>query len=266
MNKTYHYKGTDINYHQSGSGPSVVLLHGYLENHKIWLPYLNILKDYQVIIPDLPGHGKSGVLHKDNSISGYAQIITELLSTLNIKNYSIISHSMGGYVALEMTHKYPENIQGLVLISTHPYTDSPQKQLRRQKEIDFIHKGKKKLLIQQHLMQFSNLQQRELIKEMTQEISDEGMIANLENMKNRQNHLSLFLNPPCKACYLWGENDTTIDLKKITNNEFTDTKVKYKIIHQGGHLLVITHLNLIASYLQTALNLFTRPDKGSDWI
>lgn len=42
-----------------------------------------------------------------------------------------------------MTHQYPENIQGLVLISTHPYTDSPQRRQRRQKEIDFIRKGKK---------------------------------------------------------------------------------------------------------------------------
>lgn len=113
-------------------------------------------------------------------------------------------------------------------------------------------------------MQFSNLQQRELVKEMTQEISEEGMIATLESIKNRQNHLSIFLNPPCKACYLWGENDPTIDLKKITNNKFPNNKVKYKIINQGGHLLVMTHYILVASFIQTALSLFTKTDKDSD--
>ena len=61
MQKRIEFSGTEVAYSDRGEGPCLVLLHGYLETGEIWDSFADRFpQGYRLIIPDLPGHGRSG--------------------------------------------------------------------------------------------------------------------------------------------------------------------------------------------------------------
>lgn len=95
----------------------VVLLHGVGGTHLSWPPELRRLGRYRTFSIDLPGHGKSGS-HGEQDITTYAQRVSEWMHSIKLPRAVIIGHSMGGGIALEIAHKYPNRVIGLGLIST----------------------------------------------------------------------------------------------------------------------------------------------------
>ena len=75
MNKELTYQGKKIFYRLVGEGNHVVLIHGFGETSHVWENQIEFLKDkFRLIIPDLPGSGKSEMI-KDMSIEGMAELI-----------------------------------------------------------------------------------------------------------------------------------------------------------------------------------------------
>ena len=63
MVRAISYSNTEVRFSDAGKGTCIVLLHGYLESLEIWNCIAEELhEDFRVICPDLPGHGKSGIL------------------------------------------------------------------------------------------------------------------------------------------------------------------------------------------------------------
>src|ERR1700749_3301786 len=107
--KNAYYKDCAIHYKVFGKGKPVVLLHGFAEDGDVWHYQVNFLKDYyQLIVPDIPGSGKSALWQNDISIDTLAESIKAILDAEQITNCSIIGHSLGGYITLAMAEKYPE--------------------------------------------------------------------------------------------------------------------------------------------------------------
>lgn len=97
----------------------MVLLHGFLEDGTIWDRYVDHLsKKYFLIVLDLPGHGKSGVVAKTHSMELMAEAVYELLQLLKIDTVVLVGHSMGGYVSLAFAEMHPETLSGLVLLNS----------------------------------------------------------------------------------------------------------------------------------------------------
>lgn len=105
----------------------VVLLHGYLESKAIWKNIADGL-EFNVITLDLLGHGMNKA---DNfgSITEMAFDVREKLKDLKIANYSVVGHSMGGYVALELFQK-DSNCEEVVLLNSNFWEDSEEKKTR----------------------------------------------------------------------------------------------------------------------------------------
>ena len=117
---------------EHGSGIPLVLLHGFPFDHTIWDEVIGELeKGIRVIAPDLRGHGCSVVTKSDFSISDMASDIIELMDHLHVNGAVIAGHSMGGYIALEIARKFPDRVSGLVLISSHIYSDPLEKKQSR---------------------------------------------------------------------------------------------------------------------------------------
>ena len=111
--------GVEIYYELAGRGKTVVLCHGYTGNHYNWaLQIPTLARKYQVIAPDLRGHGLSEAPSTGYSILAFAQDIHALLLHLGIEKCHLIGHSMGGFVALEFTLSYPQMVDALVLMDT----------------------------------------------------------------------------------------------------------------------------------------------------
>ena len=124
---------------KSGSGPPIILLHGFCETHDIWDGFSESLAtDFSVFSFDLPGFGQSNLI-TPLSIDTVAQRLIEELESLKVKHSIIIGHSLGGYVALAMQQAAPELFAGLVLFQSTVFADTEEKKANRNKTIEFVH-------------------------------------------------------------------------------------------------------------------------------
>ena len=122
----------------------VVLLHGYLESMVVWDEFVPLLsKSMRVVTLDLPGHGISTITGEVHTMEFLAECVANSMEHLGIKEYSVVGHSMGGYVALAMCEMYPERLRSVILLSSTPNADSEEKCDRRRREIELVKAGKK---------------------------------------------------------------------------------------------------------------------------
>ena len=106
----------------------VVLLHGYLESLLVWEEFVPLLyKRVRVVTLDLPGHGISEVKGEVHTMEFLADTVADGLRALGIERCTLVGHSMGGYVALAFLERHPEMLDGLVLLSSTPNADTPEK-------------------------------------------------------------------------------------------------------------------------------------------
>ena len=112
---------TNINYVRYGkkSKDTVVLLHGWGQNIQMMQPIGDAIQNnYDVIIVDLPGHGKSEEPKYAWNVDDYVECIKKLLDNLEVKNPTLIGHSFGGKISLLYASKY--KVKKLILFGS-PY-------------------------------------------------------------------------------------------------------------------------------------------------
>ncbi|MFM7668300.1 MAG: alpha/beta fold hydrolase [Bacteroidota bacterium] len=132
-----------------GEGKTLVFLHGFLESNSMW-SFLD-LKDLktQNIFIDLPGHGNSVITDNSESpsIEFIAHEVLKVFNFLGIKSYSIIGHSMGGYIGL-LLKEIDSRCEKVVLLNSNFWGDSEQKKKDRVRVAEIAFKAKK-LFIQE---------------------------------------------------------------------------------------------------------------------
>lgn len=112
--------GTTISYHQLGRGEPLILLHGLGERKEGWLYQFALADQYELIIPDLRGHGQS----EDTdpiTIASFAQDVLSLMDHLGLTSAHICGLSMGGVVAQEMYRQSPHRCRSLILVNSFFY-------------------------------------------------------------------------------------------------------------------------------------------------
>lgn len=100
--------------------PVIVLLHGIAgDSGTTWYnTYAALAQDYYVIAPDLRGHGMTMQPPGGTSIEQMAEDVVALLRVLGIERASVAGHSMGGLIAMQLTHEHPNMVDKLVLLDT----------------------------------------------------------------------------------------------------------------------------------------------------
>jgi pimeloyl-ACP methyl ester carboxylesterase len=105
-------------YVKAGNGPVILLIHGVGMDHKSWLPVVDLLRDrYTVIAPDILGHGQSSKPRADYSIAGYANGMRDLLAVLGVPRATVVGHSLGGGIAMQLAYQFPQITERLVLVA-----------------------------------------------------------------------------------------------------------------------------------------------------
>ena len=104
----------------AGTGPEVLLLiHGLGGNRQTWRHLISALaRTHTVIAPDLPGHGESDPPAGDYSLGAHASAVRDLLLSLGHRRASMVGHSLGGGVALQMAYQFPDRTDRLILIGS----------------------------------------------------------------------------------------------------------------------------------------------------
>jgi pimeloyl-ACP methyl ester carboxylesterase len=112
--------GHRVCYRMAGEGPAIALVHGITSHSGVWLEFMAELVEagYSVVAPDLFGHGESAKPKGDYSLGAYASGVRDLLGMLGYESATVIGHSLGGGIALQLAYQFPEYCERLVLISS----------------------------------------------------------------------------------------------------------------------------------------------------
>jgi 3-oxoadipate enol-lactonase len=117
----------EIFYEVLGSGPPVVLLHPFPANHDLWKPAAQaVVSRYRVILPDLRGHGESGIGEAPATMEKHAMDIARVLDREEVGRAPFVGVSIGGYVLFEFWRKCRGRVEALVLCNTKAQADTPE--------------------------------------------------------------------------------------------------------------------------------------------
>jgi haloacetate dehalogenase len=111
---------------RGGSGPPLLLLHGYPQCHLAWHRVAPLLaKDFTLVIPDLPGYGDSGwrgadAAHLHQSKRQMAADLVALMAGLGHPRFAVAGHDRGGRVAYRMAFDHPERVTRLAAVDIVP--------------------------------------------------------------------------------------------------------------------------------------------------
>lgn len=235
------FKDTDIEYTVQGKGKTIVLLHGYMESLSAWDDFKEELSNnFQIIAIDLPGHGNSGIVDKVHSMELMAECVDEVVFHLGIEKFSIVGHSMGGYVALEYLSKFHQKIESYCLFHSTPFEDTDEKKAERDRIIDLIKQGKKVQLAKNHVEKtFADInidifaEQIGYLKIIAVNTPDKGVIASLEGMKERKNHFKTMQHSSANGLWILGEQDNFIAYNNITKIELPQNCELFTLKNSG---------------------------------
>lgn len=110
------WHGAPLRYAIGGSGPRLVLVHGLggtIENWRALAPAL--AARYRVLVPDLPGHGRSAPLPEARDVDALAQAVLAIHETEGLATAAWVGHSLGGLIALRAAVLRPRAVRGIVL-------------------------------------------------------------------------------------------------------------------------------------------------------
>jgi pimeloyl-ACP methyl ester carboxylesterase len=242
------FQDRKIFYHAAGKGKPVMLLHGFAEDSTIWNYQFKKLKEkFYVIVPDLPGSGKSEMLEGKMSIEDYADVIKAIADAELIneaKNqFTLIGHSMGGYIALAFAQKYPELLNAFGLFHSTAYADDNAKKEIRKKGIEFItNKGVELFLKTTTPNLFSektkkeNFQLVENLIDNYKDFSDESLIQYYNAMLARPDRTSVLKSFQKPVLFIMGKNDNAVPLQSSLEQCHIPSVSHIKILKNSGHM------------------------------
>ena len=108
-------------YEDHGTGPVLVLLHGWCMSSAVWrLQFEGLSAEYRVIAPDLAGHGRSAQSARRYGFAEFAADVTDLFRYLELTDALLVGWSLGAQVAIQSFGQLRERLAGLVLVSATP--------------------------------------------------------------------------------------------------------------------------------------------------
>ena len=222
----------DIFLEDIGSGTPLVLVHGFLGSSDMWIPQVNYLKeDFRVIVPALPGFGKSNRIKSCDSIECMAKTILESLELKKIDNFNLLGHSMGGMIAQEMTKLVGGKILKLICYGTGPWgsipgrfetIDQSREKLKTNGLESTAHRIAKTWFIKEDKAKYFYLCD-EAAKQTSIEAADNGLVAmknwsGVDNLKDIKN----------KTLIIWGDKDKAYNYNQVEtlNNNIPNSELK----------------------------------------
>jgi 3-oxoadipate enol-lactonase len=129
----------EIAYEVLGEGTPVLLLHAFPAHHGLWLPAAQaLINRYRVILPDLRGHGDSGVGDGPATVEKHTADLVRVLDDVQVGRAVIAGVSIGGYVFFEFWRRHRGRVAAVILCNTKAQADTPEARAGRLKSADEV--------------------------------------------------------------------------------------------------------------------------------
>ena len=251
MKKQIIYQNSTQVYNRLGEGPTIVLLHGFLESSAIWSEFARELaRDFTVLTIDLPGHGESEIIEETHSMSLMAEVVNHIMEYENIETALLCGHSMGGYVAIELASQYQEKIEGLSFFHSNPAPETDQSKTNRERAIEIVRKQKGQFITSfiPDLFAPINVErcQSEIedLRTSANNMSPEAVIAALSGMKDRPSRLNVLVDADFPIQFIAGKQDSKIPTEKMMAAALLPHQAEIILLDQCGHMGHIEEPNI----------------------
>jgi len=224
-------KNLEINYKVIGEGKPLLILHGWGSESSRWQEVAEAL-DMKVIIPDLPGFGKSNKPPVPWDLDEYCSFVEEFIESLGLKKVYLAGHSFGGAVAVKYSLKRPEKVIKMFLINSALIRKRTVKKIvllilsKIFKPLARISLFKK--IFYRFIVKSDYPQTEGFMRKTYLNIIKESLLDELKNVK-------------VPTMIIWGEADNITPLKqgKIINSRIKNSKIEIipKIDH-NPHLSI----------------------------
>jgi pimeloyl-ACP methyl ester carboxylesterase len=189
------------------------------------------------VLIDLPGHGESILTDASEipSIRFMAQQVLEVLNELTITEFSIVGHSLGAYVGLELCQLAP--CQKLIFLNSNCWSDDEQKRRDRLRVADLVYKAKQHFIREAIPGLFgrpADFQEEinELVKEANHMSSDAIAYAALA-MRERTDYTEEVIANPMKYVFIHGELDKLVSSEQLTSQL---PGIRVHLLPNAGHM------------------------------
>ncbi|HEY9487665.1 MAG TPA: alpha/beta hydrolase [Chryseosolibacter sp.] len=229
-----------LNYREQGSGPAVILIHGFPMNQDVWKDFAEELNDrYQVITIDLPGFGKSKGLSEGFGIEDVAAAVLNFIHEKKYHKPVVVGHSLGGYVALALAELDQDAIAGMCLFHSTALADTEEKKQSRNKVVDFIGKQGVHAFTSNFVSQLyfdpqhSSITRVKSIAVQSSMETVTGYTRAMRDRKDRTHVLKTFHGP---ILFLAGEKDQGIPADTILRQASLNARAEAVILPDVGHM------------------------------
>jgi pimeloyl-ACP methyl ester carboxylesterase len=229
-----------IFHRESGSGPALVLIHGFCETSSIWDDFVpRLSSQFRVICPDLPGFGMSKMLATPFSISDVGSEMLKWLQANAISKPVVIGHSLGGYVTLAMANKGEVPFAGIGLFHSTALPDTDEKKANRNKVIEFVNKNGVKPYIDTFVPSlFYDKESAHIppVNALLGKTEAPALTAYLAAMRDRADQSVLLARFPRPVLMIAGTNDDLIPLESIQKQSKSLQKGTLAVLPDTGHM------------------------------
>jgi len=243
-----------LNYSVQGEGQPIVYLHGFLESSTMW-SFLDFHEfNAKNIFIDLPGHGQSDLtdFSEEPSLDFMANEVTKILNLLQIETYSVIGHSMGGYVGL-LLKKNDSRCKKVVLLNSNFWNDTEQKKKDRVRVAEIALKAKK-IFIQEAIPNLFGKPENfpneiNQLKNEAMEMLPESIAYSSLAMRERNDFTDTINSNPSDYFIINGALDRLVDFDFL-KSKLTNYSNLY-VLDNAGHMAHIEELDRLLKLLRS---------------
>ena len=241
--------GVKTSYQIIGQGKPLLILHGWGSNYERWTKVAEQISQgvpggtgpFKVIVPDLPGFGKSDVLLTAWNMNNYIKWLEEFVKELNLKEFNLMGHSFGGALAVKLAINHPQNVQKLFLVSAA----SVRKRTTKKSALRNIAKVVKKLSFLPFYEIFRKAFYKFIIRKSDYPYVDGIMKETFKNVISEDlAQFTGFIKTP--TIIIWGDKDksTPVEDAYFMNQKIRNSKLE--IIKGAGHALNKEYPDILA--------------------
>ncbi len=240
---TVEFRNSPIFFTVQGEGPALVLLHGFLEDGRIFDHLAaHLAHDFRIVVIDLPGHGRSATLGYLHTMDDMAEAVLAVLDHLAIDLCVMVGHSMGGYVTLAVAEHHPVRLHAIGLFHSTATADSEAKKVDRQRAIDLVMRSPEAFIAAAIPGLFAEASRPALHAEIQTliaracEYPSQGIVANIRGMMQRPDRTHVLGSIAMPVLILHGEEDAVIPTDSISLQATLPADCSFLPIKGIGHM------------------------------
>jgi 3-oxoadipate enol-lactonase len=238
-----HSDDAEIFYEVLGKGPPVVLLHPFPANHEFWLPAAQaLISRYTLILPDLRGHGESGVGEGAATMQKHAADLARVMDDADVGRAVLVGVSVGGYVIFEFWRRYRGRVAALALCNTKAAADSSEARAGRlQSAAEVLERGTEPFfesMVAKVMGRTVRETRPDLVQgalAMMRKMSAEDVAAVQRGMAERADSVGTLKTINVPALIVTGEEDTLTGIGEAEVLRQNIAGSQLKVIPRAGH-------------------------------